>query len=267
MHVASDVKEHLFDVTIDGTSGRPGDVMPEWSPHDRFGVVVREPFGALGASLLIQLAALNFYEARPGRRTENPQYPQTYLFHIGGAFGDHSSFDVWPARHEVAVPDDPGVLLGEINDRGITRLALPIGPSRPLDYIYAQPSGWTDRSAALDRISSVLVYSPDGQVPGHDVTLRAADPQLELMTSWSLDAEGTKRYFDRLTDQELVEMEIGPSTATDLRSWTAAFSKRINEIPQGQRNALALRRRQGMPGLVRTETFRRVSVDEGLALL
>ncbi|WP_284755526.1 hypothetical protein [Arthrobacter sp. efr-133-R2A-120] len=267
MHVASDVKEHLFDVTIDGSPRRPGEVMAGWSPHDRFGIVVREPFGALGASLLIQLAALQFYEARTARRDENPQYPQTYLFHVGGAFGDHSSFDVWPARHEVMVTDAPCALLGEINDRGITRLAVPIGRARPLDYLQAQASGWTDRSAALDRISSVLVYSPDGHVPDHDVTVRAADRQLELMTSWSLDAEGTKRHFDGLTDQELVEMEIGPSTATDLRSWTAAFGKRINEIPRSQRKALALRRRQEMPGLVRTETFRRVTVDEGLALL
>ncbi len=267
MHVATDVKAHLFDVSFDGTRGSPRDVMPDWSTHDRFGIVVREPFGALGASLLIQLAALNFYEARPERRSENAQYPQTYLFHVGGAFGDHSSFDVWPARHEVAVADDPGALLGEINDRGITRLAVPMGPARSLDYIDAGPSGWTDRSAALDRICSVLVYSPDGQVSGHDVTITAADPQLELMATWTLRAEETKRHFDRLTDQELVEMEIGPSTAADLRAWTAAFGQRIDEIPQAQRKAIALRRRQGMPGLVRTETFRRVSVDEGLALL
>src|SRR4051812_8189518 len=117
MHVAVDVRRSMFTAQIDGRAGRLADVWRHWNPHDRLGVVVNEPWGALGASLMIQLAALRHYECAPDRRGHRAQYPQTQVFHLERMQGDHSSFDVWPPRHEVLVCGGPSALLAGLTDR------------------------------------------------------------------------------------------------------------------------------------------------------
>ena len=76
---------------------------------DRFGIVVTEPLGGLGGSLLLQLAIAKFYSVRPDRRASVPVYPEIYLFHVGGPHGDFSYFDFWPPRKEVRVARSPSV--------------------------------------------------------------------------------------------------------------------------------------------------------------
>ena len=70
---------------------------------------------------------------RPERRGPNGIYPEIYLFHVGGRHGDHSPYDFWPARKEVFVDADPREVLDQINDKGITRLAVPDGSAVPAD--------------------------------------------------------------------------------------------------------------------------------------
>src|ERR1700733_10893262 len=132
MHTARQLGVSLFSVRRNGTSATRDDLLPDWTPFDRLGVVVTEPFGALGASHLIQLAITAFYDIRPSRRAgrvdgHDPKaiYPEIFLFHIDDAHGDHSMFDFWPARKEVLVDADPRLVLDAINDRAITRLAVP----------------------------------------------------------------------------------------------------------------------------------------------
>ena len=96
----------MFAVTIDGSPATFDDVLPEWRSHDRFGVIVDRPLGAIGASLMLQAAIAAFYEADPGR--PGHVYPEVYAFHVGGFHGTLAWYDVFPPRKEVVVPDEPG---------------------------------------------------------------------------------------------------------------------------------------------------------------
>jgi hypothetical protein len=133
MHVADQLFAEAFEVQIDGKQVGPGAVFPDWSPLDRFGIVVTEPLGGLGASLLLQLAIALFYSVRPDRRAGMAMYPEIYLFHVGGPHGDFSYFDFWPPRKEVRVAAAaPVSLLEAINAHAITRLAVP--PTQHRDH-------------------------------------------------------------------------------------------------------------------------------------
>lgn len=128
MHVAGELFVEAFEAQVEGERVSPDTVFPDWSPLDRFGIVVTEPLGGLGASLLIQLAIAMFYSVRPDRRAGAPVYPEIYLLHVGGPHGDFSYFDFWPPRKEVRVAAaQPVSLLEAINAHGITRLAMPLG--------------------------------------------------------------------------------------------------------------------------------------------
>src|SRR3954454_9175134 len=113
MHTATQLQADLFAVRRNGKPATREELLPDWEAHDRLGVVMTEPFGAIGAGHLIQLAITAFYDVRPRRRAPLPKrpedlspdavYPEIYLFHVGGSHGDHSVFDFWPARKEVLV--------------------------------------------------------------------------------------------------------------------------------------------------------------------
>ncbi|HWH26425.1 MAG TPA: hypothetical protein VNT53_07250 [Pseudolysinimonas sp.] len=264
MHVAKMLKPSQFTVNIEGMPASVGDVFPDWDESDRVAIVLDAAYGALDASLLIQLAALQFFSVRPERGTSAPQYPQTYLFHVGGPHGDFSGFDIWPARHEVFLPaDDPYALLGAINDRAITRLVLPDATPGGLEYIDAAPSGWSDASYARDHLRSALLYRVQDGADSTDVTVSSSDPELRFMSKVALDVEGTKVYFDSLSDQQLVDMEVGPSTAEDIRVWSDMFVARGGEVSRADRDALLTQIADG-PW---TQTFRRIDVDRALSVI
>ena len=243
MHVSEMVHPSLFTARSGHDEIPVTSLMPDWQQSDRLGVVVTTPFGTLQATLLLHVAALQFYQVRPERRGEHAQYPQIYIFHVGGPHGDNSSFDVWPARHEVFVPaNDPYRLLGEINDRAITRLALPALPDghQPgsLSYIDEGPSGWTDAGAARERITTVLTYGIDSPATPDTITLTCTDHEILHNTEYALDGEATANYFRSQTDQQLLDMNVGPSTAHDLRQWTELFAARTHEVPAELRHHL-----------------------------
>lgn len=216
MHVATDVRAEMFAVSREGHDARLADVFPEWTEKDRLGIVIREPFGSLGASLLLQLAALFHYEVRPERRELRPQYPHIYAFHVGGKFGDHSSFDIWPPRREVFVGDDSAELLGTINDRAITRLLVPDAVPHGADYVTTIPSGWTDMANFSENLTSAWAYATSGTAEGADIEVSSAAEELERMSTWALTPEDTFEHYGKFTGQQLVsEMQIGPSTASD----------------------------------------------------
>lgn len=60
MHVADQLFVEAFEVRIGDERVSPEAVFPDWSLLDRFGIVVTEPLGGLGASLLLQLAIAKF---------------------------------------------------------------------------------------------------------------------------------------------------------------------------------------------------------------
>lgn len=173
MHMAHLVGADMFEIRRGERPAAPADVFPDWTAGDRFGIVIDAPFGGLGAAHLIQLATALFYDAKPSRRAERPVYPEIYALHYGRGFGAHAPFDFWPARREAILEEDHRVLLDAINDRGITRLAIPERPRRDIEH---RPK---EEDAALDRIVSAFVYRPEGRVERPDFTIRGTSPRTE----------------------------------------------------------------------------------------
>jgi hypothetical protein len=104
MHTACHLDARLFAISRNGRPATREDLLSGWHSLDRLAVVVNAPFGAVGASHLIQLAITAFYDALPGRQSSHPGgvgpralYPEIYLFHVGGRHGDHSAYDFRPA--------------------------------------------------------------------------------------------------------------------------------------------------------------------------
>lgn len=84
MHTATQLDSSHFEVRLSDQPATVAELFPAWALHDRFGILVHEPFGALGANLLIQAAITSFYDAAPERRCGSPSYPEIYAFHVGG---------------------------------------------------------------------------------------------------------------------------------------------------------------------------------------
>jgi hypothetical protein len=164
----------MFEVHLGGRPSSPQTVFPNWLANDRFGIVIDEPFGGLGATHLIQMAVTMFYDAKPSRRANRKVYPEIYALHYGRGFGAHAPFDFWPARREAILERDHRILLDAINDRGITRLAVPERPKRDIEH---RPK---EVDAALDRIVSAILYSPTGQVDTPDFSVRGNDQRTEF---------------------------------------------------------------------------------------
>ncbi|BAV52842.1 hypothetical protein MLTONO_p0372 (plasmid) [Mesorhizobium loti] len=125
MHVVTLLKSDMFDLEIEGRPASIAEVLPDWNPHDRFGLVIDDPLGGIGATHLLQIAITSFYDIKPSRRTDLTVYPEIYAFHIGKGYGAHAPYDFWPARREIITSLDHREVLDAINDRGITRLAVP----------------------------------------------------------------------------------------------------------------------------------------------
>ncbi len=164
MHT-SVLRTEMFEVTI---AGKPASVaeLLDWGPLDRLGVVVTSPFGGMGASLLVQLAIVCFYDWAGGKRRAQPINPEIYCFHVGVRYGNHGAYDFWPARKEMLVGNDHVEVLNAINDRGITHLVVPEGPAQKVTHHYKEPE------TAMDRIKRCFVYDAEGAVRDPDVIIR-----------------------------------------------------------------------------------------------
>lgn len=263
MHTALQLCADDFAIEINGAAGDLASLLPNWHPHDRFGIVVHEPYGAIGASYLIQAAIVAFYDVRPERRAgrgpgiAEPNdvaiYPDIYVFHVGGRHGDYSMFDFWPARKEVFVAADPRVVLDAINDRAITRLAVPDGPSAPVEHEYKEPA------AARDRIQSVFAYSATGMVDQPTITISGVGAAAEsnpddVLHPERVCAEVSAPDFERLASTDPVLLQ---------REWAHLVLQRADEAQDGLELARSRRAALGHGGVLR-ETYRRMSVDDAL---
>jgi hypothetical protein len=260
MHTARQLASTQFLITQRGASSSRDEMLPDWGPHDRLGVVVTEPFGAIGATHLIQLAITAFYDARPRRRAgrldgRHPDavYPEIYLFHVGGAFGDHSALDFWPARKEVLVAADPLAVLDAINDRAVTRLAVPDGVPTPVEH------EWKEPAAARDRIVSVFAYSPTGRVDDATWEVKGLDRRTEINPENILNPD--MRYAGVAGDR-------GQAAAMETkRVWRLRTEERRGEALGGletaQESRAAIRDERGLA----SESYRDITVDEALFML
>ncbi|HEY0279584.1 MAG TPA: hypothetical protein VGC32_15070 [Solirubrobacterales bacterium] len=251
----------MFAIRIEGSEVSREALLPEFGPLDRLGVVVGQPFGAVGATHLIQLAIVAYYDARPARREGYPKagdsravYPEIYLFHVGGRFGDHSHFDVWPGRKEVFVDADPRAVLDAINDRGITRLAVPESPPVAIEH------EWKEPATAKDRIVDTFVYSPWGRVEGGTIEIEGLSAVTEINTNRILDPGSVRSIAkkDPHFDSEDPDLRA--------RSWKGRIMGRVEEGFDGLDDAQASRSRIVADGKA-TETYERISIETGLEML
>jgi len=268
MHVADQLWAEAFEVRIGAERVSPDAVFPDWSLLDRFGIVVTEPLGGLGASLLLQLAIAKFYSVRPDRRASMPVYPEIYLFHVGGPHGDFSYFDFWPPRKEVRVAaSQPVSLLEAINAHGITRLAMPPGETGADSVLRTGPSTWAEQASAMERLRSCFAYAPNGHAVGGDVRISSRDPRVhENITASVTPLPGALAFRQELPSVTL-PCWPDPSVAADGYRWADVVERRVDEVPQSVRGhvaeALAARLRSGE--LV--EAYRRITTAEALACI
>lgn len=246
MHTVSQLKPGMFALRVGGAEA-PVETLLDWQSHDRLGVVMTTPFGALGASLAIQLAIASHAGHDGGRRLATAWYAEIYLFHVGGRWGDFSLFDFWPSRRDVFLPGDARAVLAAINSHGITHLLVPDGAADSVVHDFKEPE------AAHDRLKLCLAYDPSGDTANADIVLSSDDPvMLENMR-------------DTLWPEPLLEQPVDAARAADpLRladhlRWRVAVRARLNELAPTAR-ATSQQRATALinAGRIR-ETYRRVT--------
>jgi hypothetical protein len=253
MHMIHLLTSEMFEVRLGGHPSSLKAVFPNWIANDRFGIVIDEPFGGLGATQLIQMAVTMFYDAKPSRRVEKKIYPEIYALHYGQGFGAHAPFDFWPARREAILERDHRILLDAINDRGITRLAIPDRPKRDIEH---RPK---EEDAALDRIVSAILYSPTGQVDAPDFSIRGNDQRTEFNPKQVLRlAQGCPQKAVPSTTPTASIKE----TDTSYYDWIECrrFDTTPQECERAERRRKALQDEKGLA----TESYRFAGVADAL---
>lgn len=198
------------------------DVLPSFSALDRMGFVVRRPCGLVGASALVMAAVTAFYDLQRASRPDFFIYPDYFVFHVGRKLGAHNRLEIWPPHKEVVVADEPEEVLRAINDRGVTRLVVEDGA--PGEGAFARET----LASARARISTAVVYSPNGRTREADVSIASNDV--------------TETYVSGVLEQS-------------------------RDVPAGERDRVAAARARLREDGRPVETYRRVDLDEALGLL
>lgn len=266
MHVAKQLHKENVEIKINGIDSTLDQLFPGYGTHDRFGLVVNSPLGSLGASLLLQAAIVQFFEIAPERREAAPMYPEIYLFHVGGRHGDHSNFDFWPPRKEVFVPaNDPLALVEAINDRAITRLAIPDLGGGDAACLEDGPSTWAEQYALQHRLVSSYAYGVTGETCDADVVLESSHPSFEDNASATLDAN---RTIETIYDTPVKLRQPGPTKAVDVERWIDYVKERMGELDRHSTSRVAALRLREVDGrMTRRESFRRIQVADVLRLV
>jgi hypothetical protein len=242
MHSSRELRSSSFQIAVEGRRVGLQELFPSFGEHDRLGVVLSRPCGAVGASALITATITAFYDLQRTRGSDFRIYPDYYLFHVGDPLGDHGRLDVWPRRKEVVVPAEPDGILAAINDRAITRLVVEDGA--PGDHAYAPD----ELASARARIATCLAYSASGRVIDADVRI-AGNAVTEGYVADVLDPE---RRLARLADEAPLARLI---------------AARAGEVAVEDRRRIAREREAVIEDGRPVETYRRVGLDEALALL
>jgi hypothetical protein len=253
MHTATQLDSSMFAIELDGEPRDREQAFPGWDGNERLGVVVTEPLGTLGASLLIQLSIVAFYDHRPGRRRESIQYPEIYAFHVDGPHGDLSYFDFWPERKEVVVENDARAILTAINDRAITRLVVVDSEPVLVDHRVAE------FAPALDRLRTAYAYDASGRVAGGDLVITGLHPATEMNASNTLDPERALAKSTSVAPKEGREEERA--------LFSERFARRISEVPASSHERARKRRDAILQDGCATESYRRIPVEQALEML
>lgn len=236
----------MFEIRIAGRAASIEELFPRFGEHDRLGLVMRRPCGAVGASALIAATITAFYDIQRSRGPDFFVYPDYYLFHVGGPLGDHARLDVWPSRKEVVVEDDPARILEAIDDRAISRLLVEDGPRGGVEL------DAEIEASARARVSTCLAYSASGRVSDGDVRI-ASNEVVEGYVTAVLDPEAR---MERLRS----EGKAGAQRAD-------AIAVRAGEVPADVRREIMSARTGLIEDGLPVETYRRIGLDEALTLL
>jgi hypothetical protein len=266
MHSSRELRGSLFELRADGRPARLEDVFEGFGQQDRLGVVMSRPCGAVGASALITATITAFYDFHRARGPDFFVYPDYYLFHVGRPLGDHARLDVWPRRKEVVVGEEPQAILEAIDDRAITRLLVEDGDPAEAeldDEVVASASG---------RIRTCIAYSPEGRVEDAEIEI-ASNPVTEGYVEAILDpeariellrAEAEEAEADAASD---AGARSGAARSRALRARIAAIEARLGEVDRDVREGILRGRSDLLRDGVPVETYRRIDLDEALALL
>ena len=245
MHSARELKSSSFAIDVAGRRAALEELFDGFGEQDRLGLVMRRPCGAVGASALISATVTAFYDLQRARGPDFFIYPDYYLFHVGRPLGDHARLDVWPRRKEVVVGERPQEILEAIDDRAITRLLVEDRP--PGEPVFEEET----LASARARISTCLAYSPRGRVEDADVRI-ASNPVTEGYVEAILEPE-----------ERLANLRAGRGNG----ALAEAIAARAGEVAPEVRREIKLARRGLVEGGVAVETYRRIDLDEALALL
>ena len=245
MHSARELRSSFFAIEVAGRRVALDELFEGFGAHDRLGLVMNRPCGAVGASALICASITAFYDIQRSRGPDFFIYPDYYLFHVGRPLGDHARLDVWPRRKEVVVSKHPQEILAAIDDRAITRLLVEDGtPGRP--SLEAETL-----ASARARIVSCLAYSATGRVPDSDVRI-AGHPV-------------TEGYVEAVLEPEARMARLRAEGGHEAR--VEAIALRAGEVEPEVRRKIRLARRELVEDGVPVETYRRIDLDEALSLL
>ncbi|MDQ0318605.1 hypothetical protein QO002_000743 [Pararhizobium capsulatum DSM 1112] len=249
------LKSEMFAISIERQKASINDLFPDWNEYDRFGLVIDEAFGGIGATHLLQVAMTAYYDVKASRRSTLTVYPEIYAFHIGRGFGSHAHYDFWPARREVILKtSDHREVLDAINDRGITRLAV---PDRAMKDVVHRPK---EEDAAFDRISSAFVYDASGRTSGANVTISGLDRRTEFNPTQTL------RPLSELKINRISSATGRPVKEAD-DTFLHWITERDADVTDQDREFAKARRAALKSGDLVEETYRRVSVAEALKRL
>jgi hypothetical protein len=246
MHSSYELRSDSFAVEIEGRPASLSELFPGFGEQDRLGVVVRAPCGAVGASALVCATVTAFYDFQRAHGSDFFVYPEYYLLHAGGPHGDHGQLDVFPARKEPVVRDEPDALLETLNERAITRLVVEDGSPRAAEL------DRTELESAQGRLLTCLAYSASGRVAGADVRIAGN--------------EVTEGYVEAILHPE-ARMERLRQGDEDERAIAEWIAERAGEVAPELRAPVAAARAELIEDGRPVETYRRLGVDEALALL
>jgi len=266
MHTATQLDLRMFAVSRREREVAAEAVFDGWKRSDRLGVVVTEAFGALGASLLIQLATAQFYRADAGRALETAQYPEIYLFHCGRRWGDHRPFDFWPPRKEVLV-HGPLNLVEAINDRAISRLLLPTAEHPTWEYLTDAPTPWAERNSFLERVVTAIEYDAAGIVEDPAITVSALSTALEANGTRALNPEISLEWYRNLQPEARATALPGPSGGDETARWLESLLRRADEVDPDTRATVRRRRQRLVRQGLATESYRDIAGEDALRLI
>jgi hypothetical protein len=285
MHSSQELSSSMFEISAEGRRVPLERLFEGFGEHDRLGVIVNRPCGAVGASALICATVTAFYDIQRARGPDFFVYPDYYLFHVGRPLGDHGMLDVFPSRKEVVVPEQPDAILDAVNDRAITRLVVPApevegavapaepaGPAEPTEPAEpadsAAPAERTAPAAgaappepafdpialasARGRIATCLAYSPSGRVTGGDVRIASNSV-----------VEG---YVESILDPESHVAALRAGDGQD-RAYADSIEARRCEVAPELRRQIGEARRELLEDDRPVETYGRITLDEALRSL